>query len=426
MKKIISLIATAALALGFVSCSGDLHDLNLIDLSDYAVIGSLNDFNNTANPLTKNSDGTYSATWTAVCGGQTKAAGSDAGETFAIIQKGDAGWSTAYRLAQPKVDGDKANTFTKSGDEQNVYQGQSADCMLIPNSVVSKGDTVKLTITPDSAFIKVKVEVVKGSGAAETTPTPFHLDGFFISGSMNGGAATLTEALYDPIVDTKTGILTYKYDFTFKPAENASQTEADFGIRNATSNWAVKYTAGTFAVGTDTDYVATKSGDSTNNKITGLVSGNSYRIYVQTTPEKKVSYKVVVLNTVKFSVNVSELPAALDGKEFYIRGGMNGWNIGDGYKATVANNALSVKWNYIYEGTSFKDLKYDFKFSVKGGDASDRATGDGWGLQLSGADGGNLSMTLSKTATSANFAYADLTGKTDNDTCTYYVLEAKK
>lgn len=432
MKKlIISTLAAAALLFGFASCSGDLHDVSLIDLSNYAVIGSLNGFSNTANPLTKNADGTYSATWTAVCGGETSKAGKDAGETFAIIEQGDSTWGTAYRLAQPKADGDAANVFSADNNEQKVYQGQSADCMLIPNDMVSKGDTVKLTITPDSTFVTVKVSVEKSDTPVPAAPVPFHLDGFFVSGSMNDGSATLTEALYNPTLDESSGILTYHYDFKFDAASNKNwgqttvASEVSFGIRNATSDWKVKYVGGSFSLGTDSAYVETKLNNGSNNLISGLSDGKSYRIYVQTTPDKKVSYKAVLLNTVKLGVAVTDLPETLNGKVFYIRGGMNGWNADESYKGTVSNGSLSINWNYTYEGESFDPLDYEFKFSVKPGSADDRKTADGWGLQLAGEGGNNLSMELSSTEPKVNFSASGDTDTTDNGTCTYYVISAE-
>lgn len=429
MKKlIISAIAAAAFLFGFASCSGDLHDVSLIDLSNYAVIGSLNGFSNTANPLTKNADGTYSATWTAVCGGQTSKGGE--GETFAIIEQGDNSWGTAYRLAQPKATGDAANVFSSANNEQKVYQGQSADCMLIPNDMVSKGDTVKLTITPDATFISVKVSVEKSDTPAPAAPVPFHLDGFFVSSSMNGGAATLTEALYNPTLDESSGILTYHYDFKFDAASNKSwgqkvASEVSFGIRNATSDWKVKYTGGSFSLGTDSDYVETKLNADNNNLVSGLSDGKSYRIYIQTTPEKKVSYKAVLLNTVELGVVVTDLPEILNGKVFYIRGGMNGWNADEGYKGTVSNGSLSINWNYTYEGESFDPLEYEFKFSVKPGSSDDRKKADGWGLQLAGEGGKNLSMELSGSEPKVNFNASGDTNTTDNGTCTYYVISAE-
>ena len=178
MKKLLSFLAVGALALGLIGCSGDLHDAEIIDLSGYGIRGTMTGWDKADDePLTKNDDGTYAFSFTAT--GET--------DNFAVIEMGDASWNTAYRLAQPKSEGDTANTFdTEKGMEQKVYQGQSADCCTIKG--LKKGDKVDLLITPDTTFITVKVTITAGASAVPADPVPFYLDGFYISGDMNGWA----------------------------------------------------------------------------------------------------------------------------------------------------------------------------------------------------------------------------------------------
>lgn len=394
MKKLLSFLAVGALALGLIGCSGDLHDAEIIDLSGYGIRGTMTGWDKADDePLTKNDDGTYAFSFTAT--GET--------DNFAVIEMGDASWNTAYRLAQPKSEGDTANTFdTEKGMEQKVYQGQSADCCTIKG--LKKGDKVDLLITPDTTFITVKVTITAGASAVPADPVPFYLDGFYISGDMNEWAGSMDTLLWSPTLDKDTGILTYKYDFA------ATQEAHQFGIRNNTPDWKVKYVGGVFAFGTDTNYVSVvKSGN--NNKITGLTPGNNYRIYVQTTPEKEVSFKVVVLNKATINVNVTGLPDEANGKVMYLSGDYFGWNEpGDdnsSIKGTVADGAVSYSFDYIYEGTTFE-------LQVQG-----KAGSKGWTKpEISGPDGENASFTVTHEKTTVTVTYVETKEITSTDTST--------
>ena len=395
MKKLLSFLAVGALALGLIGCSGDLHDAEIIDLSGYGIRGTMTGWDKADDePLTKNDDGTYAFSFTAT--GET--------DNFAVIEMGDASWNTAYRLAQPKSEGDTANTFdTEKGMEQKVYQGQSADCCTIKG--LKKGDKVDLLITPDTTFITVKVTITAGASAVPADPVPFYLDGFYISGDMNGWAGSMDTLLWSPTLDKDTGILTYKYDFA------ATKEAHDFGIRNNTSDWKVKYIDGVFAFGTDTNYVSVVKNGKDNNKITGLTLGNNYRIYVQTTPEKEVSFKVVVLNKATINVNVTGLPDEANGKVMYLTGDYFGWNEpGDGnssIKGTVADGAVSYSFDYIYEGTTFE-------LQVQG-----KAGSKGWTKpEISGPDGQNASFTVTHEKTTVTVTYVETKEITSTDTTT--------
>lgn len=398
MKKLLSFLAAGALALGLIGCSGDLHDAEIIDLSGYGIRGTMTGWDKADDePLTKNDDGTYAFSFTAT--GET--------DNFAVIEMGDASWNTAYRLAQPKSEGDTANTFdTEKGMEQKVYQGQSADCCTIKG--LKKGDKVDLLITPDTTFITVKVTITAGASAVPADPVPFYLDGFYISGNMNEWAGSMDTLLWSPTLDKDTGILTYKYDFA------ATQEAHKFGIRNNTGDWKVKYVDGEFAFGTDSDFVAVvkhDDGKGTNNKITGLTKDSNYRIYVQTTPEKEVSFKVVVLNKATINVNVTGLPDEANGKVMYLTGDYFGWNEpGDdnsSIKGTVADGAVSYSFDYIYEGTTFE-------LQVQG-----KAGSKGWTKpEISGPDGENASFTVTHEKTTVTVTYVETKEITSTDTPT--------
>ena len=259
-------------------------------------------------------------------------------------------------------------------------------------------------ITPDTTFITVKVTITAGASAVPADPVPFYLDGFYISGDMNEWAGSMDTLLWSPTLDKDTGILTYKYDFA------ATQEAHQFGIRNNTPDWKVKYVGGVFAFGTDTNYVSVvKSGN--NNKITGLTPGNNYRIYVQTTPEKEVSFKVVVLNKATINVNVTGLPDEANGKVMYLTGDYFGWNEpGDdnsSIKGTVADGAVSYSFDYIYEGTTFE-------LQVQG-----KAGSKGWTKpEISGPDGENASFTVTHEKTTVTVTYVETKEITSTDTST--------
>ena len=399
MKKLLSVFAAAAMLFGFASCSGDLHDAQIIDLTGYGIRGTMTGWDAAADiPLVDNGDGTYSISFAAQDPNGTGI------ENVAVLELGDGSWNTAYRLAQPKSEGDSANVFGEAdGWEQKVYQGQSADCMLIP---VAKGDNVTLLITPSTTYITVKVTVKAGAApVVPADPVPFYLDGFYISGDMNGWAGSMDTLLWSPTLDKDTGILTYKYDFA------ATKEAHDFGIRNNTSDWKVKYVDGVFAFGTDTNYVSVVKNGKDNNKITGLTLGNNYRIYVQTTPEKEVSFKVVVLNKATINVNVTGLPDEANGKVMYLTGDYFGWNEpGDdnsSIKGTVADGAVSYSFDYIYEGTTFE-------LQVQG-----KAGSKGWTKpEISGPDGQNASFTVTHEKTTVTVTYVETKEITSTDTTT--------
>ena len=398
MKKLLSVFAAVAMLFSFASCSGDLHDAEIIDLTGYGIRGTMTGWAEADDiPLVDNGDGTYSISFAAQDPDGTGF------EKIAVIELGDGSWSTAYRLAQPKSEGDKANVFGADKWEQKVYQGQSADCMLIP---VAKGDNVTLLITPSTTYITVKVTVKAGAApVVPADPVPFYLDGFYISGDMNKWAGSMDTLLWSPTLDKDTGILTYKYDFA------ATKEAHDFGIRNNTSDWKVKYVDGVFAFGTDTNYVSVVKNGKDNNKITGLTLGNNYRIYVQTTPEKEVSFKVVVLNKATINVNVTGLPDEANGKVMYLTGDYFGWNEpGDdnsSIKGTVADGAVSYSFDYIYEGTTFE-------LQVQG-----KAGSKGWTKpEISGPDGQNASFTVTHEKTTVTVTYVETKEITSTDTTT--------
>jgi hypothetical protein len=235
MKKLLSVFAAAAMLFGFASCSGDLHDAEIIDLTGYGIRGTMTGWAAADDiPLVDNGDGTYSISFAAQ---DPEGTGF---EKIAVIELGDGSWSTAYRLAQPKSEGDKANVFGADKWEQKVYQGQSADCMLIP---AAKGDNVTLLITPSTTYITVKVTVK--AGAAPAAPVPYVLSGMFVRGGMFdvSWGAVLAGALMDFTTSTK-GEVEYQLDFV--------GAGGDMGFKVASANWDDGYSGAEYARFTQT------------------------------------------------------------------------------------------------------------------------------------------------------------------------------
>ena len=368
MKKLLSFLAVGALALGLIGCSGDLHDAEIIDLSGYGIRGSMTGWDKADDePLTKNDDGTYAFSFTAT--GET--------DNFAVIEMGDASWNTAYRLAQPKSEGDTPNTFdTEKGMEQKVYQGQSADCCTIKG--LKKGDKVDLLITPDTTFITVKVTITAGAGADSTGPVPYYFDGLYLVGSCfkigdmtnlwSFGSANL---IYGASLDKKTGNVTYKKDIV------ATAESGEMGIND--SSWGNKQNGTGVTVNANADDYTELNGTAAGNfKVSGLTVGKPYRVEIKTTPDKDVSIKIyeIVSVTFKFEVTgLSEGELAWIGGQFWGASWDNGWPIKAwdkpvGCGLSVVDNAVADengvaafndKWNVSTVAKPGEKLSYNFK-----------------------------------------------------------------
>lgn len=339
MKKLLSVFAAAAMLFGFASCSGDLHDAQIIDLTGYGIRGTMNNYDAGSQiPLVANEDGTYSAEYS-VTAYQMDGDKEIEGETrFAIAADGDTSWNTAYRLAQPKSEGDKANVFgEKDGWEQKVYQGQSAACMLVP---AMKGDKVSILVTPSTTYLTVKVTVE--SGAAPAAPVPYVLSGMFVRGGMFdvSWGAVLAGALMEFTTSTK-GEVEYQLDFV--------GAGGDMGFKVASADWNDGYSGAEITV--NADYVpftqmrvggkvtdlegnpipdpgkpGENLGDTGNSTIRDTKAGANYRMYIKTNPDKEVFVKVEQIAAVTYKFKVINLG---DNAEAWINGSFwGGWELG--------------------------------------------------------------------------------------------------
>ena len=389
MKKILSFLAAGVLGLGLIGCSGDLHDAELIDLTGYGIRSSgkesgWNEDNDI--PLIDNGDGTYSASFTV---GDTTAA-------FAVLKCGDTTWNTAYRLKQPKSQGDKANIFDKAeGMEQKVYLGQSSDCCTIPSA--SEGDKVNLLITPSYTYLNIKVTVAAG-GSSYAEPVPYYFDGIYIVGGCfkTGSMENLWSFAIDNLicgasVNKAKGIVTYIKDII------ATATDGEMGFND--SSWGNKLAVTSAIVTADgKDYVVTGKGENGNFKVNGLKIGSPYRVTITTTPEKTISVKIeeIVNYTLTFEITGLEE-------------GMLAWVNGNCWGSGWPNGWPIVDWN---NGDQGKTDGYLSAHNYAEADATGVATFDsGWNVTNVAKPGETLSFELKFIASEDDWA----TTKYNND-----------
>ena len=373
MKKLLlSAITALAFLFGFASCSGDLHDAQIIDLTGYCIIGSVLEAQgpggweaNGKAPLVYNeADGTYSATATATGTGQNSKG--DKGDAFAIIQIGDSSWATAYRLAQPKSEGDSAPVFAADGGTCQVYQGQSADCMVIPGT--EEGDKINILVKPSTTYIEVTVTLEKG--AAPALPTPYLLDGYYLVGctaiGFNNFSFSSDNLIWGANIDKTSGDVVYVKDFSYTPCSDDWHENAEAAVKLSTSDW--KNSFGKTALSVGNDFVALEESED-NILVSGLVAGNAYRFAVITHPDKTVAAKIITLKKVTPTVKVTGLPDEANGKVLYFTGDFNGWvepgNTGS-IECTVTNGSVEIDLPEIALEGDAGEKEYNVKFASAG------------------------------------------------------------
>lgn len=367
MKKIFSIFASSVLALSmFVSCSGDLHNdmdpakvalimgetKTILDEAD--ILGTINDW--TGSALTKVDATTYTYTFTA-----------DAEDEQFSIREVAGSWTAGNRWCGAlKQDEDNAVKIEPKGEAAMVY---STD----PNpshfklTKLEVGKAYKITITivdEDKKSLKASVNV-DGDAPAADTPAPFYLDAMFVIGDMNDWKVEYNNLLKAPVLDKKTGELTYAYDF------KATKDSHSFGIASGEGSWKTKYTGANFAYGSDTDFVETTLGAKDNNSISGLTIGTSYRITVFVTPDKKVSYKVSEICEYKLQLKITGFDG-VDGQIALVHGTFDNWPGWSKYwngdkkisetvtKAEIADNTAVID---IYSGVAAPNEEISFEVS---------------------------------------------------------------
>ena len=353
MKKlIISAITAAALLFGFAGCSGDLHDdeKRPIDLSGgYYLVGSMNGWKNAS------AADVIAFEKTETAGSYNVPFSADAKEVaFAFIPT-PGKWDG--QIGGDKMVGGTLPANAKFEAKDNGNGGQNGTI----SGLEAKGK-YKLTVTAlDNGTLKIDC-------SSNVPPTPYYLDGYAVRSLDSGWNVTADNLLYNPLLNEGKGILTYKLDFV---AKNASQQLAIARKDWTEGRWECSE-AKSFAVGAEPIFL--ESGKEQHPTVTGLTVGNPYRIYVYTTPEQKVSMKVVGLTNVEVTptVSVTGLPEALNGTTLYFTGDFNGWKepSKDGsIECKVTGGSVSVtlpKVSKAFETGEAQEFSYQGKFASAG------------------------------------------------------------
>ena len=359
MKKlIISAITAAALLFGFAGCSGDLHDdeKRIIDLS---AGGAPGDFDEPANwsekaPWTTSDvkTGTYTLSF------KTKAEIPADGVGFKINSQ--LAWNVdGYTEFTVAADGDAATAKFMAGSAM-----AGAGNAFITGCNPSTAYKMTVVCNPDTTAT-VKVET---AGSASSAPVPYYLDGYAVRSLDTAWNVTAANLLYNPTEDKATGNLTYKLDFK----ASASSQQLAIARKDWTEGRWECSEAKSFAVGAEPIFL--ESGKEQHPTVTGLAVGNPYRIYVYTTPEKKVSMKVVGLTNVEVTptVSVTGLPKALNGSTLYFTGDFNGWKEPSkegSIECKVTGGSVSVtlpKVSKAFETGEAQEFSYQGKFASAG------------------------------------------------------------
>lgn len=335
MKKlIISAITAAALLFGFAGCSGDLHDdeKRPIDLSGgYYLVGSMNGWKNGS------AADVIAFEKTETAGSYNVPFSADAKEVaFAFIPT-PGKWDG--QIGGDKMVGGTLPANAKFEAKDNGNGGQNGTI----SGLEAKGK-YKLTVTAlDNGTLKIDC-------SSNVPPTPFYLQNMYVRGAMIDWAPSVKGTLLYDRLDEAKGEVFYHVDFT-----DANVSNNAYGIADASSSWNVKYTGAKVSV--DGDYIPTTKGASDNNTITGLVAGNSYRIYVKTTPDGTVYTKIAQLKTLNMSIKGCKLINYKSDNEIYF---LEGWIPGNDWNEKSPNKGKATN------GTTVVDFKTPYAYSFVG------------------------------------------------------------
>lgn len=322
MKKILTgVIAAAALLLGFASCSGDLHDKEVVKLefgSDYYLAGDMTNWEKgPLIPMT--ADESDPAKFWAVFDATGEA------QNFCFTK--DASWTG-------QIGGDLISAGTLGKDikyesKDNGYGGFNANL-----SGLVSGNTYKLVATAtNDGTIQIDC-------AESKAPNYFLLDGFYLKGSFDAGwAFDKKKVLMDGVKDTATGDVTYKVTII------ATNTEEKACIARFDDSVTYKGVSVSAKDG-EAKKLSTDGGDI---EFTDLEIGKGYFVYVVTSVDETVKISIKEAASIQIiGVQVVGLNNAdYEGKTFIFGGGQIGWpSVWDGSEATattVKNGVATVK-----------------------------------------------------------------------------------
>lgn len=315
MKKILSLIAAGAMALGLIGCSGDLHDdaLAPVDMTGYFIAGSMQNpqWKETDNSISftkvDGSEYTYEATFTA-----------DADTiNFAFLPTKDT-W--VGQIGGDKMKGNELPSNVTFEDTDNGNGGRNGTIKGL-----TAQSLYKMTVETSTGTFKISLKEAK-------EPKYFLLDGYFIRSlgkDCNGEGKYL---LWNPVKDPVTGDVTYKVQFTATGATQelalARQVWDDGRYECATTT--------SFAVGADP--ITLEYGKDKHPTVTGLIKDRPYNVVVKTTTEGTVTMSVEqikYIDVVGFKViNADDY----EGKTIYF---LEGWVPGNKWGKDNPNAAVT-------------------------------------------------------------------------------------
>ena len=389
MKKILTgVIAAAALLLGFASCSGDLHDKEVVKLefgSDYYLAGDMTNWEKgPLIPMT--ADESDPAKFWAVFDATADA------QNFCFTK--DASWTG-------QIGGDLISAGTLGKDikyesKDNGFGGFNANL-----SGLVSGNTYKLVATAtNDGTIQIDC-------AESKAPNYFLLDGFYLKGSFDGKTwpFDMKKVLMDGVKDTATGDVTYKVTII------ADHTEEEACI--ARFDGSVTYKG--VSVSAKDGEAKKLSTDGENIKFTDLEKGKGYFVYVVTSVDETVKISIKEAASIQIiGVQVVGLNKDdYEGQKLVFGGDQIGWpDKWDGSEkvTTVTNGVATLKL------ASPKKL-YDVGSKVT--ILSTIANSD-WSKRLAAyyqEDNGNGSIDISKFAIDYTdyIIYADVTGLAKGD-----------
>lgn len=390
MKKILTgVIAAAALLLGFASCSGDLHDKEVVKLefgSDYYLAGDMTNWEKgPLIPMT--ADESDPAKFWAVFDATADA------QNFCFTK--DASWTG-------QIGGDLISAGTLGKDikyesKDNGFGGFNANL-----SGLVSGNTYKLVATAtNDGTIQIDC-------AESKAPNYFLLDGFYLKGSFDGKTwpFDMKKVLMDGVKDTATGDVTYKVTII------ADHTEEEACI--ARFDGSVTYKG--VSVSAKDGEAKKLSTDGENIKFTDLEKGKGYFVYVVTSVDETVKISIKEAASIQIiGVQVVGLNKDdYEGQKLVFGGDQIGWpDKWDGSESTVAtvtNGVATLKL------ASPKKL-YDVGTKVS---IASTIAGPDWSKRLAAyyqEDKGNGSIDISKFAIDYTdyIIYADVTGLAKGD-----------
>lgn len=329
MKKILSLLAAGALALGFMGCSGNLHDdeESVIDLSNGAVPG---DYDSPASwDNTTKWDSVDSDTNTYTFNFKSKA-DCDGSVEFKIVTVNGEWDVDGYADFSVAVDGDAVTAKLKAGNDMS-----GAKNATITGCKASTNYTMTVVSNPDTT-ITVKVESASGGSSA---PVPYYLDGYFLEGSfLESGWNADADNLLTGAKKASDGSLTYELKFSAKTGDDY------FAIVKKSDN--SRY-HGEIEVGKDPIELENTDNSMTSSISKGITEGKAYKLIVTTTPDGTVSAQIVENKFVKlagFAIVNLDSTIYTEGMKMKNAGEWNKWaGSGEDWNTPDKGNVSEVK-----------------------------------------------------------------------------------